>query len=316
VTDELIAAARAAYGWDEGTTVSPGPRGALGRIWRVRTRTAHYALKHSFTAPPGGQPRQELDLTRRAAAAGVRVAAQHPAADGRLLVPAPSGGVLRLYDWIDLRPANPDAVDMPERLGELLARLHRSAPAATGTPEPWYHEAPAPDGFPLATDRPWTKRLARLVADLPKLSRALTPPDPARLLVCHRDLHPENVQTGSDGDLVVLDWDQLGPAEPARELIQTLFAWFSDADRMRACYDAYAAAGGPGRITGATDYTMLLADRLNFLLHETRIATDPAAAADDRAWADLEIDETLRLMPTPAQLEATLTRLTEPAPRP
>ncbi|NUP34667.1 MAG: aminoglycoside phosphotransferase family protein, partial [Streptomycetaceae bacterium] len=276
MTDPLLAAAYAEYGWDSEVAVTPGPRGALGRIWQVRTRDGRYALKHSFAAPPAGQLAAELDLTSRAAAAGVRVPATHPAGDGRLLVPAPGGGVLRLYDWVDLHPVDPAAPDTPARLGVLLARLHSCAPPASGQ-EPWYHQTQEPAQFAGFTDRPWSARLDRLRKDLPRLTAVLTPPDPARLRLCHRDLHPENVQAGPGGDLVVLDWDQLGPAEPGRELIQTLYAWFTtdDPDRMRECYDAYVDAGGPGRLTGPADYTMLLADRLNFLLHQARIATDP-----------------------------------------
>ncbi|MCP2321770.1 Ser/Thr protein kinase RdoA (MazF antagonist) [Hamadaea flava] len=334
MTDPLLTTAYAAYGWGPQVTVTPGPRGALGRIWRVRAPAGQYALKHSFDAPPDGRLAAELDLTRRAADAGVRVPATHPAADGRLLVPAPGGGVLRLYDWVDLHPIDPDAPSTPQRLGELLARLHSCAPPAFGGPsvrppgssvqaggeEAWYHEAPDAAEFAAFGGRPWSDRLARLAEDLPQLTGALAPPDPAALRLCHRDLHPENVQTGPDGDLVVLDWDQVGPAEPARELIQTLYAWFtttSDAaaeDRMPACYAAYVDAGGPGRIRGPADYTMLLADRLNFLLHQARIAADPGTADDDRAWAEREIDETLRLLPTPRQLSVTAARIARTLP--
>ncbi|MEV6967686.1 phosphotransferase [Hamadaea sp. NPDC051192] len=339
MTDPLLTTAYAAYGWGPQVTVTPGPRGALGRIWRVRAPAGQYALKHSFDTPPDGRLAAELDLTRRAADAGVRVPATHPAADGRLLVPAPGGGVLRLYDWVDLHPIDPDAPSTPRRLGELLARLHSCAPPAAGE-EPWYHQAPDAAeftllGFTAFGGQPWSDRLARLAEDLPQLTGALTPPDPAALRLCHRDLHPENVQTGPDGDLVVLDWDQLGPAEPARELIQTLYAWFttdsdttdaettgsdaadSDAaaeDRMLACYAAYVDAGGPGRIRGPADYTMLLADRLNFLLHQARIAAAPGTADDDRAWAEQEIDETLRLLPTPRQLSVTVARIARTPP--
>ena len=31
--------------------------------------------------------------------------------------------------------------------------------------------------------------------------------------MCHRDLHPDNVFADPDGDLVVVDWDNLGPAD-------------------------------------------------------------------------------------------------------
>jgi len=79
---------------------------------------------------------------------------------------------------------------------------------------------------------------------------------------------------------------------------------------MGAMYAAYVRAGGPGRVTGPADATMLVASRLNFLLKEVRIATDPAADPDERAWAEREIDEGLRILPTPGQLRVVLAATT------
>ena len=63
---------------------------------------------------------------------------------------------------------------------------------------------------------------------LPELCAAVAPADPAGLIVCHRDLHPENVLADAAGALVVVDWDNLGPAAPGRELARALFDWFCD----------------------------------------------------------------------------------------
>jgi hypothetical protein len=112
--------------------------------------------------------------------------------------------------------------------------------------------------------------------------------------------------------LVVVDWDNLGPAAPSRELARALFDWFCDSstigvDAVRAMYDGYLREGGPGRITGPADFSMLVASRLNFLLRQTGIAVDPRAEPRHRAWAEREIDEILRIMPTRQQLAAVLT---------
>ena len=142
-----------------------------------------------------------------------------------------------------------------------------------------------------------------------------TPPDPAATVLCHRDLHPENVLAGPDGALVVVDLDQVGPAEPARELARFLFDWCSegtpDLGAMRRLYDAYVGAGGPGRLGAPRDFTMLVASRLNFLHRQMRIAGDPGAGPEHRGWAEREIDEALRILPTPEQL-ATVLELVEP----
>src|SRR5262249_44420715 len=58
----------------------------------------------------------------------------------------------------------------------------------------------------------------------------------ARPVVCHRDLHPDNLLVDGDGHLVaVLDWDMAEAWDPAGE-------WFKLDDRLLA---RFPAAGGP-----------------------------------------------------------------------
>jgi hypothetical protein len=51
---------------------------------------------------------------------------------------------------------------------------------------------------------------------------------------------------------------------------------------------------------------MLLACRLNFLLVQAGVAIDPRAERRHREWAEREIDEALRILPTPRQLADVL----------
>jgi Ser/Thr protein kinase RdoA (MazF antagonist) len=295
--------------------VAEGPRGALGRIWRVETGGRRFALKEIFAEPPtDARLAVERTLTSRAAAAGVRLPASHPDRDGRLLVTTPDGTWLRLYDWAELRPADRAAPATPRDLGTLLARLHRCAPAAAtetdgSVPDPWYDTVP--DTWPSTSDTPWADGFARLRAVLPELCAAVAPAEPADLVLCHRDLHPDNVLAGPDDALVVVDWDNFGPAAPGRELAAALLDWFgegpaADVDAMRATYAAYRDAGGPGRISELADLTMFLACRLNFLRLTFRVALDPAASPAEKAWAVSELDEGLRLLPSPAGLAEVL----------
>lgn len=128
--------------------------------------------------------------------------------------------------------------------------------------------------------------------------------------MCHRDLHPGNVLADQDGHLVVVDFDDIGPAEPARELASTLMACFHDREPDLACmrrtYQSYVRAGGPARLRSAADFTMLIATELNFLDLQARVALDPRTLPRDRAWAEREIDEGLRILPTPDLLVAVL----------
>lgn len=303
--------ARAAYGWEGDLVLSAGPRGALGQIWKVNEV---FALKELFGRPPAEALLDaELEFSALAAAAGVRLPRSHPDRSGRYVHRTPDGTWLRLYDWIDLHPVDLTAAATPGDLGTLLARLHRCAPPAAPDGEPWYDEVPAAGRWPDAAAE-FSARLTERLAELPELCAEVTPADPADLIVCHRDLHPENILADPAGTLVVVDWDNLGPAAPQRELVRVLFDWYCDGatidlDAMRALYAAYVQQGGPGRVTDPADCTMLLACRLNFLLAQLRIALDPDADPRHRAWAGREIDDGLRILPTRRQLTDMLAAL-------
>ena len=315
----LVTYLRETFGWAEDIVVSAGPRGALGQIWRLDVGPARYALKEIFDHPPSeASVEAELALARRAAEAGVRLPASHPDREGRHLLTTPGGRWLRLYDWIDLRPVDVTAQSNPRELGTLLARLHRCAPAPPldslgEAPSAWYDQVPAAPEWhqAAASGAAWAGLLADRLATLPQLCAAVAPVDPAGLILCHRDLHPENVLADATGALVVVDWDDVGPGIPGRELAQALFDWFCDSSTIdltavRGLYEAYLRADGPGRVTEPADFSMLLASRLNFLLLQTRVSLDPRAERRHRDWAEREIDEALRILPTPRQLADVL----------
>ncbi|MET0702176.1 MAG: phosphotransferase [Mycobacterium sp.] len=323
MVEDLAACAQAAFGWPGDIQVSAGPRGALGQIWRIHTGAACYAVKEIFEDPPTEAAIQvELDFARRASQTGVLVPASHPDRLGRYLVTTPDGRWLRCYDWVELRPIAHSA-DTPSRLGALLAQLHKCAPAGTvepsggEPPDPWYDSVPAPSDWAqlasalVGSDASWAPEVADRLPALSQLGAAVRPVDQARLVICHRDLHWENVHADPAGTLVVLDWDDMGPAEPGQELARALFDWCcddarTDIDAVRAMLESYLRAGGPGRVTAPDDFSMLLATRLNFLLSQARLALDPRTESGHREWAETEIDGMLHIMPTPDQLAEVL----------
>jgi Ser/Thr protein kinase RdoA (MazF antagonist) len=325
VQTDVLNSAREAYDLeDDDVSITPGPRGAQGQVWRLAAGPRVFALKQAFGGTPPGRATvvAEIALAQRAAALGVQLPKCHPDRNGQYLVPLTDGGWLRLYDWVDLQPA--DLAAAAEALGVLLARLHRAAPAADrepggAPPNPWYEVPPNRHEWePLVTAanraaRSWASRLAAAVDGLAALHALLAPSDPAGMRVCHRDLHPGNVLADTSGQLVVVDWDDLGPADPARELARTLVTCFHDGDpdlkSMRRAHHSYLEAGGPARLRSPADFTMMIASHLNFLHLQVRVALDPTALPRDRAWAELEIEEGLRTLPTPALIAAVLDAL-------
>ena len=312
---DLLARARESFSFaTEHLSLSPGPRGARGQIWRLAAGPEVFALKHVFEgAPPArGEVGTEIDFARRATAAGVCLPASHAARDGEYVVPLTHGGWLRLYDWLELSSA--DLAASAEALGILLARLHRCAPTADrepngAPPDRWYAVPPPKHQWgPLIAraaeaDMSWAARLAAAAGHLPALHSSLASTDPAGMLLCHRDLHPGNVLFDVAGDLVVVDWEDVGPADPAQELARTLVACYHDSapdlDSMQRAYRSYVDAGGPARVRSEADFTMVIATQLNFLSRQVHVALDPTAPARDLEWAELEIDESLRCLLTP-----------------
>ena len=319
---DLVARSRESFDLgDEDVSITPGARGARGEVWQLTAPGRVYALKHVFAgAPPDrGEVESEVDFARRAAAAGVRLPASHPDRNGEYVVSLPKGGWLRLYDWVEV--GSVDLAVAAEALGVLLARLHRCAPPAGrelngALPDPWYEVPPGQDEWgPLVSEATaagmsWATRLAAAVGDLPALHSVLSSASPARMRLCHRDLHPGNVLADEAGELVVVDWEDVGPAEPAQELARTLVACYHDGQpdlgSMRRTYQSYVQSDGPARLRSTADFTMLIATQLNFLSLQLRVALDPTASSRDRQWAELEIDESLRILPTPDLLAAVL----------
>ena len=107
---------------------------------------------------------------------------------------------------------------------------------------------------------------------------------------CHLDLWADNLRGTPDGAACVIDFDNAGPGDPRRELAMVLFEFArTDAERLHALVTAYEEAGGSGRVTGAEDFGLTVAQLHHIGRHQVLgwlNARDPESRA--RAHAGVE----------------------------
>ncbi len=202
--------------------------------------------------------------------------------------------------WVDMQPASFD-VDAAA-VGAVLAGLHQVEFAGQVGLEPWYtdpvgvsrwHELTA---ALHAARAPYADELADLVPGLVLLDKLLGTP-PKTLRTCHRDLWADNVRSTATGGLCVFDFDNAGLADPSRELALVLFEFCSGRpNRAQTLVSAYADSGGPGRVQGADDFAMVIAQQGNIVELGCRSwlgASSPEERTDLEAWVREFVDRPL-----------------------
>ena len=241
-------------------------------------------------------------------AAGVPTPAFRRTRDGDVITDL--GGLhVRVNEWVDLDGPRLD-LD-PRQLGELVAALHCVDHVGSQGVQPWYTDPVGAARWSelvsllRAAGAPFADELEALVPDLVALERCLGGPQRS-LRTCHRDLWADNVRRTANGGLCVFDFDDAGLADPSQELALVLVEFAADDPaRARAISNAYAEAGGPGRIEGPRDFAMVSAQLAHIVEEGCRrwlASTDDAARADNEGWVREFIDRPL----TPAVVERLL----------
>jgi len=267
--------------------LSAGPvaEGRVGSIWRLDSDLGSWAIKPvaDDLGPEGRAALEDTTAFQEAARrAGVPTPGVRRTRAGEVV--GDLGDVrVTVLSWVDL--LGPDRDLDPVALGHLLARLHRVQYAGTRGLHPWYSEPVGAATWRALVDElrrrgaPFADEIAALVPELVGLE-SLLGRRPRSVRTSHRDLWADNLRATADGGLCLIDFDDAGLADPSQELALVLVE-FADPDPARALLvrEAYAEAGGPGRILGPTDFAMPIAALCHIL--ETGARQWLAASTDD-----------------------------------
>ena len=162
------------------------------------------------------------------------------------------GTAVRVLEWVDLSPRT-RRLD-PSEVGRTVARLHLAGTPTSERIINWFSTGMGVQAWRdthrrlVAAGAPFAAALEALLPDLIAVESVIEPHE--RPQVCHRDLWCDNVLASADGRVCVIDFENVGPADPSQELAMVLFE-FGDDDPQRArhLHAAYVEAGGSGRVS-------------------------------------------------------------------
>jgi Ser/Thr protein kinase RdoA (MazF antagonist) len=136
--------------------------------------------------------------------------------------------------------------------------------------------------------RPWAGKVEALVPEMVAAEPLLDAPRP-RLQRCHLDFNLDNVLLDADGRVVVIDWENSGPAVPEQEVAFCLVEWDDP-----AFVAGYRAAGGDFTARDVGVFALRFAVEAHLLELFVRRALDPATADEDRMRAEQAVADKLR----------------------
>ena len=134
-----------------------------------------------------------------------------------------------MLEWVDLSPRT-RRLD-PSEVGRTVARLHLAGTPTSERIINWFSTGMGVQAWRdthrrLAAGAPFAAALEALLPDLIAVESVIEPHE--RPQVCHRDLWCDNVLASADGRVCVIDFENVGPADPSQELAMVLFEFGDD----------------------------------------------------------------------------------------
>lgn len=286
-------------------------RGAMGAVWRLETEIGTFAAKELFWFEGDvSSVRREVAFRTACAAAGVRSPEPLTSVSGEYVV-RQEGVWWRLYEWAEGEVPDHSDVEVTTWLAQQMAVIHTlDWPGGELEPVPFYHQVDVDWGELTDTAQQagvdWTADLQRAQPKLVELSALVNAEPVGDQVWCHRDLKNTNVlrpaHNVAEGNWLV-DWDNVGPLAPERELGALLMWHLHKPVNLRRILTAYHAAGGPAEITGPASFATGLAITLNFLHGQAMLAMDTAHSEAHRHYATRQIAGLISGLPDLAQLK-------------
>jgi hypothetical protein len=215
----------------------------------------------------------------------------------------------RMYEWVDGEVPEHSDVGIAGWLAEQMAVIHGLDWAGGELePVPFYHwvdvDWDALAGAAQQAGVEWADDLQRAQPRLVELTALVNAEPVGHQVWCHRDLKNTNIlRPAVAGGNWLVDWDNVGPLSPERELGALLMWHLHNPANLRRIVTAYHAAGGPAKITGPASFATGLAISLNFLHGQASLAMDPTHSEAHRLYATRQIAGLISGLPDLKQLQ-------------
>lgn len=229
--------------------------GGHNRLWRLQTTTGTWAIKEVRRDLPAS-PDRSFAIECEAFARGIPAPEPRPSVDGHVYAQV-DGAVVRCHRWVDGRAKTNETVTVADatEMGRIVAELHGLRIAVrTDADAPARRSLGAEHWMELArrgaaVGAVWGERVRENIAAIAAVESALDAATPSGDRIgSHCDLNAHNVLFGDQ--LMVIDWDAAGAADPGFERANYADLWGSSitgrpaSERTVAFLRGYLDAGG------------------------------------------------------------------------